>query len=345
MGALERFSTSGMRPRQRVEFWNEWCSSRTPVAAQPLDLETFEPSCTRSETGSLLLAEFCSSPSIVDHTTAHVSRTREPGYFLCFQIEGASVHRQGGREAHLQCGDFTLLNSMEPYQMIFEAANKMLLVAFSEAPLLRQIPSPRSVSAIRMGYEDALAKMLYDFAVGLWRTCADPGLEGVESQLSSALLNLIGCAYTPLSRGTPRRSVALENRRFQVLAYIENHLRDGDLSPATIAARFKSSSRSVHMLFANEPETLSRYILRRRLEESARALASPLQAARTISDIAFDHGFSSSAHFCKVFRDHFDATPSEYRQHRGASAQQCGAEERITARESCTDDERPLRSR
>lgn len=322
MAALERFTTSGLRPRQRVEFWNALCSDRAPVTTLPMDLETFEPSCARGSAGGLPLTEVCSSPSTVDHTSAHVASTRDCLYLLFFQIEGSSVHRQAGREAHLRPGDFTLLGTAQPYQMIFEQANRIVVLAFAEALLQRQIPSPQSVFAVRMSYEDNLARMLSDFTAGLWRECAGPGLEGdaIGASLSTALLQMIGSAYMRLSPPTPTGSLSLENRRFQILGYIENHLRDCNLNPATIAARFKSSPRSLHALFANGPETLSRYILRRRLEESARALTNPLQRARTISDVAFDHGFSSSAHFCKVFRDHFDATPSEYRHGRDAVA-------------------------
>ncbi len=313
MAALERFSTSGLRPRQRVEAWNELCCAFTPVAAQPLDLSTFEPSCTRGAAGGLRLSEVCSSASTVEHTSAHVAKTSESLYFLFVQIEGTSVHRQGGREAHLQPGDFTLLGTSRPYQMVFDGPNQMLALALTEPLLQRQIPCPQSVVAVRMGYQDNLARMLSDFTAGLWRECAGLGLNGAGAALAGALSHLIAGAYSRLAPGDGSASLSLENRRFQILGFIEDHLRDSDLSPATIAARFKTSPRSLHMLFSNSAQTLSRYILRRRLEESARALTSPLQQARTISDIAFDHGFCSSAHFCKVFRDHFDETPTEYR--------------------------------
>lgn len=320
MAALERLSTFGLRPRQRVEFWNEVCSGCVPAAAQPLDLDAFEPWCAIGSIGDLPLTEIHSSPSIVEHSSVHVARTREPLYSLFFQREGSSVLRQAGREAHLQPGDFTLLASTLPYQMHFERANRMLALALPAALLQRQIASPEGLLAVRMGSEDNLSRMLFDLVSGLWRECADPGIEGVGGSLSAALLQMIGGAYIRLSATGSQGSGALENRRFQILGYIENHLRDSNLTPAAIAARFKSSARSVHMLFAGGPETLSRYILRRRLEESAHALINPTQRARTISDVAFDHGFSSSAHFCKVFREHFDVTPTQYRRQCGAAA-------------------------
>lgn len=365
MAALERLSTFGLRPRQRVEFWNEVCSGCVPAAAQPLDLDAFEPWCTIGSIGGLPLTEIHSCPSIVDHNSVHVARTREPLYSLFFQREGTSVLRQAGREAHLRPGDFTLLASTLPYQLLFERANRMLALALPAALLERQIASPEGVLAVRMGGEDNLSRMLFDLVSGLWRECAGPGIEGVGASLSAALLQMIGGAYIRVSAATPQGSVALEHRRFQILGYIENHLRDSNLTPAAIAAQFKSSARSLHMLFANGPETLSRYILRRRLEESARALTNPAQRARTISDVAFDHGFSSSAHFCKVFREHFDATPTQYRSQCAAfadqvaghtvatkerpplavepSSSQDGSEQSATS-ECFTVDQRPLRS-
>jgi len=322
MAALERFSTAGLRPRQRVEAWNELCSSRVPIAAQPHDLSTFEPSCTRGSAGGLRLCEFNSSPSTVDHTSAHVARTSDPHYILHLQVEGTSVNRQGGREAYLQPGDITLLGTMQPYQMVFGGPSKALVLALSEALLRREIPCPDGVLGVRMRSHDNLVRMLFDLATGLWRVCGTPGLEDVDESLSRALYQLIGCAYTKLSQRTCAGSSSLEARRFQVMAYIENQLRDNSLSLTTIAAHFKASARSLHMLFSNGPETLSRYILRRRLEESARALTSPVHQARTISDLAFDHGFSSSAHFCKVFRAHFGATPTDYRRQQAVSSAQ-----------------------
>jgi len=191
--------------------------------------------------------------------------------------------------------------------------------------LQRHIPCPQAVVAVRMPLQDNLVRMVSQFAAGLWQECSGPGVDAVGPTLSSALLHLLGCAYARRPETQPRHSISLEHRRFHVLRYIETRLQDRELSPVTIGARLKRSPRSLHMLFANGPETLSRYILRRRLEESARALVNPLQRARTISEVAFDHGFSSSAHFCKVFREHFSVTPTEYRQRQVGS---CARDER-----------------
>jgi AraC-like DNA-binding protein len=75
------------------------------------------------------------------------------------------------------------------------------------------------------------------------------------------------------------------------------------------------------MVFAAEHESISDYILRRRLEECAVQLGNVLWTGRSITEIAFDWGFSSMAHFTRAFKERFAVTPSEYKRTRRTSAQ------------------------
>ncbi|MGH8149517.1 MAG: helix-turn-helix domain-containing protein [Steroidobacteraceae bacterium] len=275
--------------------------------------------------GDLPLCEVHCSPAIVEHSSAHVARMHQPLFLLCLQIHGESVYRQAGREAHLRPGDFTLIATECPYEMVFPVPDRVLVIALSEERLRPHLACPQGVVASRMSYSENQHRMLSDLARGIWQECLAPrangsNLEWTGASLSSALLHLIGGAYASPADGSLPAAPALEKRRLSVLQHIERHFRDSTLTPDLIAAHFRMSLRSLHALFSNQPETLCRYILRRRLEESARVLASTRHRGHTVSDIAFDNGFSSGAHFCRVFRDHFRVTPSEYRQERSAAA-------------------------
>jgi AraC-like DNA-binding protein len=81
-----------------------------------------------------------------------------------------------------------------------------------------------------------------------------------------------------------------------------------------VARSCRITPRYLHHLFAGSEETVGRYLLRRRLEECARALVVPVQLGRTVAEIAFDHGFNSPTHFGRVFRRRFGVTPREYRE-------------------------------
>jgi AraC-like DNA-binding protein len=67
------------------------------------------------------------------------------------------------------------------------------------------------------------------------------------------------------------------------------------------------------MVFRGESDTLSRYIQRRRVEESARALADPMRRTLSITAIATAHGFKSQAHFSRVFRESYGVAPRDFR--------------------------------
>jgi len=50
-----------------------------------------------------------------------------------------------------------------------------------------------------------------------------------------------------------------------------------------------------------------------RLDACRRDFQSQEHAARSITDIALSWGYNSPAHFCRVFRKQFGASPSEWR--------------------------------
>ena len=315
MPGLESFSTECVAPQKRLDYWNELnsnaCVPTITDAAE--DLLTFCPSLTRTRVDCLFAGLVRSSPGVVHHTREHVARTSEPLFFLQIQVEGTSHVAQDGREVALQIGDFVLLDSTRPYHMCFDAANNVLVVGIPDSQLRRQLAHPDRLVAYRMSYKDSLNSLLADFALGFWRQC-EAGTEGAAANLASALLNLTAAAYSSLADAHAMGSEHVEALRLRIIRHIEKHLGDSDLSPKSIAVMLATSSRYVHSIFTRGDETVSRYILRRRLEESARALASSAQRSRSVSAIAFDYGFASCTNFGKVFREQYGRTPTEYRQ-------------------------------
>lgn len=313
MARFETFSTSGLAPRRRLEFWNDLtCNTFTPIVADPLDLEDFNPRLARSSVGEVLLSEVHSSPSVVRHTPEHVARTRQAMFFLHAQLEGRSANRQDGREARLEPGDFTLFDNKRPYQMTFDEPNSVLVVGIPDRLMRRHLAHPETVAALPMRRGDPLVGLLTDFLQRLWAVLSSDA-PAMNHGVGNALLNLIGGAYASVPKAQADGASMTECRRVRIVRYIEDHLVDADLGPVKIAGAFRTTPRNLHLLFSRGGETLCRYILRRRVEESARILADRTQLPRTVSDVAFDFGFSSLTHFGKVFHDQFGMSPTEYR--------------------------------
>jgi AraC-like DNA-binding protein len=211
-----------------------------------------------------------------------------------------------------------LFDNSRPYRMVFQARNDVLVMGVPEKQLRRYMSCPEDVVAIAMPYKVNLNRLLSDTAQGLWRQCQEGMTNAVASMLTRAFLELTASAYSAIPSARAHRSSMGGVRRTQILNHIERHLTEHDLTPSRIAFEMNVTPRYLHLLFAGGQETIARYILRRRLEECARALAGDFGAARSVSEIAFDYGFGSLTHFGKVFREKYGLTPTEYR-HRCAT--------------------------
>lgn len=318
---MESFNTAGLAVHTRLDYWNGLHSKAiVPTVTDASDMSNFAPSMTRASVGSLWVAQMYSSASVVHHGREHVARTHAELFFLKIQQHGSARFFQDGRATSLQAGDFTLIDSTRPYHMTFDAPNKMLVFGIPQALLKRQLAHPERLVATSMGYGESLNGLLSDFASRLWRQC-ELGVNGSAASLASALLNLTAAAYDKLADAQALGSTHLEALRLRIIHHIEKHLGDCELSPQSIAAMLATSSRYVHSIFTRGDETVSRYILRRRLEESARLLASSSHRSLSVSAIAFDYGFASCTNFGKVFREHYGMTPTEYRHEHCRRAQ------------------------
>jgi AraC-like DNA-binding protein len=134
-----------------------------------------------------------------------------------------------------------------------------------------------------------------------------------QNSIARHLLDLIGTAYAIAFDSLVTASSIVSGRHAKVKLYIEQHLRDPELSPSAIAAGLRLSSHYLRMIFATSSETVSAYILRRRLEESARQMVDPAWRGRSIAEIAFAWGFNSAPHFTRSFRDRYGVSPRHYR--------------------------------
>lgn len=93
--------------------------------------------------------------------------------------------------------------------------------------------------------------------------------------------------------------------------HMVSNLTDRYMTPATIAAHYQISTRYLHRLFETEGESVSSWIKQRRLERCRDdIIRSPLNQ-KSITDIAYENGFSDLSHFSKSFRSAFGTTARE----------------------------------
>lgn len=93
--------------------------------------------------------------------------------------------------------------------------------------------------------------------------------------------------------------------------YIETHLTD-KISLSNLAENVFLSEYHFHRIFsAYSKETLHQFISRIKLERSAMVLVT--NPNLTITDIAYQYGFSESSSYCRAFKKHFHCSPLQFR--------------------------------
>lgn len=315
MVQFESFSTVGMDPRRKIESWNDYASnSFTPLVSDPVDARNFNGHLVRTGVEELQLAEVYSDAQIVRHLRTHVTRSRTAMFFLHMQLEGKCVVRQDGHEAILQPGDFAICDTTRPYDLLFDAPNRMFVLGVPGNVMYRYLGSPESIVSVHMPGNRGMSGLVSGLLRSFWNDFRGQ-LDATQApRVLHAALDLMAGAYSTVPQALVARSSLAAAHRVRILGYIEAHLGDPDLTPTSIARACRITTRYLHHLFSGELETVARYILRRRLEECSKALNTTAQRGRTVTSIAFDYGFNSPTHFGRAFRARFGVTPREYRR-------------------------------
>lgn len=137
-----------------------------------------------------------------------------------------------------------------------------------------------------------------------------------ESELASAhLYDLVALLLDGLVHGGAARNLSgIRAARLELVRRdIRNSLTDPDFSIAKAARRQGVSPRYIQQLFAGVGTSFSEVLRDGRLDLASRLLGEVENLGRSISEIAFDAGFSDLSTFNRVFRRRFGLTPSDVR--------------------------------
>jgi AraC-like DNA-binding protein len=178
----------------------------------------------------------------------------------------------------------------------------------------RYIPDPMDVVGRHLELPEAVNDILsriMDTSLALAR---QGRFATTGRNLACSFLNML--ALTPrveMPEDREERS-AVDFRRAQIKTFIQENYAKPGLSTEDIANHLGVTPRYVQIALASEGLTPSEYLKVCRLQAARRLLSSAAFAERSITEIAFECGFTSSAHFSTEFRKCFGESPSGFRR-------------------------------
>lgn len=145
-----------------------------------------------------------------------------------------------------------------------------------------------------------------------------------ENNIEFATRNLLSEAWLLLIRevmenpqGHEKPSLKSQDRLQYMIAFIHRHYRE-KITLEHIATAASISTREASRTFRKiRDKSPVDYLIEYRLNKAGNDL---LTTDDSITDIAFRNGFENSAYFGKMFRKHFNMTPTEFRKTTGNSA-------------------------
>ncbi len=312
---FETFSTAQLPPRRRTSYWNHVVSSVASAAVfEPDDPQNFSAELTRVKIGDVWLVEVRQDPGCLRIPTSKAPRQFGPMWTIQTVLEGECIERQWGRETHLKQGDFALYTSAatKPYEALHRTPVRTLVLAMPRHVLRRYLACPEDVAAIAMPGDRGVSGFASTLLTQYWNRCRTESAAVMRPQVMHGILELVASAYTSLPEAG-NWAPSGPSHRARAVAFIESHLLEPDLALGNIADALKMTTRNLHYAFSHDRETVSQYIMRRRIEESLRVLITP-EERWTMSGIAHDFGFCTASQYGRAFRRIFGITPSKYRQ-------------------------------
>ncbi|WP_162140005.1 helix-turn-helix domain-containing protein [Sphingomonas sp. Mn802worker] len=278
-----------------------------------MDAEPSDPAVLIGSLGALQVVALTAGPMMLEHG-ARTQRADTRGFCFLLQRSGKGELRQQGCRELLSCGDIALYDPANAWQYQVHERGEIILLHIPAALLAENLPDPAGLCGRRLGCNEGLIA-----TVGAMTTTLVSQLRGGLDEVSrqraaNHLLGMISSCFVSGALDDRSGSAIVAGRLWRIRDFIEQNLRNPDLSPTLVASAMRVSPRYLRMIFATQDESIASYVRRRRLEECANQLADARWRGHSITEIAFGWGFNSAPHFTRSFRDCFGLSPRQYRQ-------------------------------
>jgi len=311
MAQFATISTWNVPRRRKLQMWNEAVSAVVGHStADPFDEGTFQGELTALDLGAVRIAEIHGGAS---HVERHSREFGNASFMLHLVLDGVMTCSTGRARFEMHTGDFCLGACAVRTEILLKQPVVQLAMCVQRDYLSRFISCPEAATEFAIPGSSPEGALVGRYLKDLWSNLRTQMSDSLRQRFTQIALQMVASAYSEHPAVHPIASIGTIKHRANLLAYIEAHLKDHDLTPHSIAAALDCTAGYVHRMFAGQSESIGRYVLKRRLEECQRALSDSMQIARSITEIALENGFNDMAHFSRVFRHQYGVSPREWR--------------------------------
>jgi AraC-like DNA-binding protein len=312
------FSTDNAAPRDRVRLWCDYFAKQAHsiTPGEIPDPGAFRAEARGSIAGEFALLEIKSGLERVQRTAADVAKDKTEAFFVR-RFRAPVIWRAASRSTPVDLihepGDFCISSSEWQFDAEWKGPASFDILIIPRAALSPIITGGRLECPFRLPGGSPLGSLLGS-AIDAAKAQAPLLPDELGEAVLRNLCGLVALICSTSNEGANRGRDSLQSARFAAIKrYVDQHLADPTLTPASAAAALGISPRQLHRLFEPNNISFARYVSRERLLRCRDAIAGATGTGRSVVDIAFGWGFNSMATFYRAFVGEFGSPPAMLR--------------------------------
>lgn len=313
---MEQWSTTALSPTRRAPYWMEAVNKayvQLECTVPTRSPSPFFGAITRRELAAVSLSRITSTTQTVLRTPLQISRASEDMFLLSIQVAGAGQLIQDEKSAHLQPGDLALYDSTRPYQLLFNQHFEQYVLSLPGSILRRRLHNAEDMTACKIATAQSGTARLLSHMVSELMANPPSGGPKVDMPVADSLVGILVATLAENLGSLSLQDDSGPQRLDRIKAYVLENLRDPELSIGKIAHCLNLTPSTLHRAWVGEADSLTKWMWSMRLNGAEQDLRRQVCSNKTITEIAYHWGFSSSAHFSRAFRQRFGIAPKEAR--------------------------------
>lgn len=304
---LTKFDTCCVGARDRFAYWHEViCGHFVPATSLDKSHANFDAGLTTCSVGPLEISHFRAPPHFWSREKKHTSADDHDEFLLSVLLNGTGRLEQDGRTVAQRQYEIVLYDTSQPFR--YDLAAELILIKVPRRLLTSRHADFRSLTAVGLHRDISLNGLLCDVAKRtMLLDVQEESSAIVGARLASSVLDLVSAV---IDLEIEEQGVLSHQRMSQLeraQRYAIANLGDDTLSPDDMAKNGGVSLRTLNRLFAKIGTTPMRWVWQRRIEASHAALTDG--CARSVTDAAFQFGFSEVSHFSRSFKTAYGISP------------------------------------
>ncbi|WP_311946875.1 AraC family transcriptional regulator [Halomonas piscis] len=270
----------------------------------------------KAEGSGYSLSRLCSDKAKYSRSQSQIFEDNHSSFLVTIPLRTSVFFSQHGRDLSCPPGHFIVEQGDAPYQFGYESLNDMWVFKIPGESMKTRIRRPERYSQHCFSARKGIGCAFVEFLMICSQHVNDCSLEE-QNRLFEQALGMLSLVLEQDERVLNSDQSHLKTAHLvRIERYISVNLGDPELTPARIAHFCGISLRYLHKLFAGSGYTVSGWVRMQRLEAAHRELEA-LPEGVNIGEVAYRWGFSNQAQFCRVFRQQFGYSASEFRDRLG----------------------------